>query len=264
MAVSSTDLKHYPSEDHPSDDTSTVGGAIDTASGELGSALSAIFHVRTANEDESDDTKYQYKKTFVKNTNASTDLESAKIYMENALDDLESNELIAAVSASASDDDTMKIKIVGEDASGNVQTEEVTLNGTTEVESSSVFSKIFWIELQLVADGTLTTANGDITISADGTTLGIIPQGSNCALSIVEIGLVATLDDSGDTTDATTAPGGISFSKPRTFADGLEVANSGTLSSGSGQGIWWKQTVEGGLEPGAEITAIVVLKGGTT
>ena len=262
MSVTSGELKHRESANMPSDDSSTVGGAK-TAS-DVGSSIGAVFHTVTANPDEGDSTIYQYKKTFGVNTNADTDLTSAKIWLKNALDDVAANGVISATSTSADDDTDYKIKVVGEDAGALVITEEITLNGTTEVNGSSTFSKVFWVELRDVSSGNLVVSNGDISIEVNGTEVGTIPLGYNCALAIVDIGLVATLDDSGTATNALTAPGGISFTRPRTFAGGLDVANSGSLSFGSGQGIWWRLTVEGGLIPAPELTITFGLKGSTT
>lgn len=262
MSVTSGDLKHRESENMPSNDTSTVGGAKTTT--DVGSTIGDVFHTVTANPSASDETKYQYKKTFIVNTNADTDLTNAKIWLKNALDNVSSNGVISAVSLSADDDGDYKIKAVGENAGSAVIAEEIVLNGTTEVNGSSTFSKVFWIELRDVTSGSLVNANGDITIKVNSVVVGVIPTGKNCALAIVDVGLVATLDDSGTSTNAVTAPSGISFSRPRTFISGIDVANSGTLTFGSGQGIWWKLSVEGGLVPAPELAVNIAIKGSTT
>lgn len=264
MSVISSDLKHYKSANNPSDDTSTVGGAISAS--EVGSSIGEIFHLRTAAEDEEGDTQYQYKKTFIKNTNADTDYISAVVYLKNSLDDVsgEGEGVVSAASSSASDGSTKKIKVVGEDDEALVITEEIELNGTSEVTGTETFSKVFWVELRLVSGGALTNAAGDISIEVDGVGIGMIPTGYNCAIGIVDVGLAGTLDDTDTTDDAVTAPSGISFSKPRTEATGIDVANSGTLSYGSGQGVWWRQTIEGGLAPAADLNIVVRTDGETT
>lgn len=261
MAVQPSEILHYKSANNPSNDTDTVGGAI--SANLVGSSIGEIFHTRSANENEADDTLYQYKKSFVKNTNTTTALTNAKAFLKNALDDVGTAGVVSATSTSTDDDNTKKIVVHGEDASNQVQTEDVTLNGTTEVNGSDTFSKVFWIELREVSGGALTNADGDITLEVDGTAIGLIPAGYNCALGIVQIGLVATLDDNGTTTNAVTAPAGISFSKPRTAADALDFANSGTLSAESAQGVWWKQTVEGGVGPAPDLTAVLRIEGDT-
>jgi len=73
---------------------------------------------------------------------------------------------ITVVSSSASDT-SETVRLVGEDASGNLIQEQVTLNGTTNVTSSNTYTK-----LNRVRKSANTV--GFITISAGSTTLAII------------------------------------------------------------------------------------------
>jgi hypothetical protein len=264
MSVQPGDIKHYKSASNPANDDDTVGGAISAS--EVGGTIGEIFHVRTAPAGEEGETLYQYKKSFVANDNADTDLTNAVLFLANALDDVgaEGEGLVSATSTSADDDDTKYIRVIGEDDEDDVITEEIALDGTDEVTGASTFYKVFWVELRLVSSGALTTAAGDISIEVDGVEIGIIPAGQNCALGIVGIGLEDSLDDTNTTANAVTAPGGISFSKPRTAGTGLAVVNSGELSYGSAQGVWWKQAVEGGLVPAGDLTVCLDWEGNTT
>jgi len=262
MSVTTGDLKHYESANMPSDDISIAGGAKTTTEINA-SLLGGVLHYMRANPKITDSTKYQYGKSFVGNISEDSNLINAKAYLLNALDDVNSNGVISAVSSSTDDDGDYKIKVVGEDADEEVITEEIILDGTTPVNGALTFSKVFWIELRDVTSGSLVTANGNITISVNSIALGDVPEGDNCAIAIVSIGLVATLDDSGTTTNGVTAPSGIVFTKPKDYTNGISLANSGTLTFGSAQGIWWKMYVEGGLKPAPEITPNLIIEGDT-
>lgn len=259
MAVTTSDIKHYQSANMPADDTSTVGGAATTSA--VSSSIGGVFHkVIAPAEGESD--VAQYKKTFISNINETDDLTSGILWLANALDDIEegSEGVITVTSDSADDDSDYYIRVVGfdlgdeeEEIDPAPQTEEILLNGTTGADGTLDFSRILWVEVRDVATGALSGANGNITIEADSVELGVIPAGLNCGLACVDIGLAATLDDSATIANALTAPGAIVFTRPNASDDSLAIANSGTLTAESGQGIWWMLTVAAGAPPAAEL-----------
>jgi len=246
MSVIQTDLKLYKCTSIPTDDSSIAGGAITgtevTALGDLFPSLDA-----TANADGGADKNY-YAKVFYKNDNADTDLTSSKVYIKNALDDPSGATVITIVSDSASDDGTKQVAIYGEDGSNNALVERIALDGTTPVVGSTSFTKVWRVQLELLNQrNTLTTAAGQIDVKESSTILGSMSIGDSWATAEIQIGLEALLDDTNTTTNRLTAPGGISFTRPNSLAEGLDVANSGALSFGHEQGIWIKMIVSSGI-----------------
>ncbi len=260
MAVLISDIKHCEAQYMPANDTDTVGG--EKTSSEVASAIGGVFH-RVVAESEGGGEVHQYKKTFLCNINETDDLTDCAIWLANGLDDVASDGTVTITSASEDDDDTYIVRVVGlnDSTPAEIITEDIICNGTTPATGTRIFSAVNRAELRYASTGALAGANGDITIEADSVVLGIIPEGSNCALAIVDVGITSSLDDDSTTADALTAPASISFSRPRDEAGALDVANSGTLSAESGQGIWWRLTVPAGIPPAPELEIKLELKG---
>lgn len=264
MSVVTGDIKQYQAATMPTSlTTSSVGGAINTGVQITGGTIGEIFP-GMASAASGGGTRTIYAKTFVKNTNGADDLSSTVFFLANSLDDKPSgNHTVSVVSSSASDGSTKKARFIGLSSGGAPQQEEVTMNGTTVVTTTNTYSAIHRIEIRLVASGDLTDATGDITVSSNSTTIGVIPAGMSSATGEVKIGLVATLDGTSTTTDATTAPSGITFSKPRTAATGLAAANAGVLTHGTAQAVWWKWVVTEEQKPSADIELALDWQGET-
>ncbi len=260
MSIVAADLKLYTSSGTPANDTDPSGGAI-TATEVLGTSLGELVPLAVYNASGGADIDWYYK-VFCKNTHASIDLTDAVIYVENGLIAVASNGVVTAVSTSASDNTTKKLKVYGYDASSAAVTEEIVLNGTTTVTGSQVFSSIRKIEL-LTSGGALTTAAGDITITR-GVVLGKIPLGFDTATNEYYLWLEAALDGSGNVANRLTAPGGASWSIPNTYATGLAVANGQVLTHGSAQGIWIRPKMKAGTLPTAQMRIIIRPEGNTT
>lgn len=241
--MTNADLKLYKAASMPTSLTAPapMGGAKSSTQ-ITGSAIGEIFFTMAA-AGSGGGAKIQYSKVFWWNDHASDDLANAKVHIANALDTpAAGNNLMSGVSAGSGDNNTKKLRFIGKNSAGVPAFEDVTMNGTTEVTGAAQFSEIHAVELRLVSGSALTTAAGDITIKKNGVTLGIIPAGYSCAIAEVDIGLAATLDDTATSTNPGTAPAGITFSRPRDHAGGLAVANSGTLTHQTGQGVWLKWT----------------------
>lgn len=263
MSVTSGDLILYQSATMgTSFTTATIGGATSSTPITGGTVGEVLFTMGSSILGGGD--KTQYEKVFVANTNASDDLTSSVVYIKNSLDIVVSNNIPAAVSTSASDDTTAKITVIGLDSAGAPQSEDIRLNGTASVTGFLTFSKIHRVELRNYISGLLQLANGDITISCGATALGIIPTGYKTATAEIDIGLVATLDDDGTTTTPIVAPSGISFTRPRTVATGLSVANAGTLTHAKGNGVWVKWVLAERANPSADVEVILSISGSTT
>ncbi len=127
----------------------------------------------------------------------------------------------AAVVALVSDGaDTRQATIVGEDSTGARQTENVTLNGTTEVLSSGTYAKVYAVYLaSLDASRTVTVKQG-----SGGTTRGTI--GTNKKICFLWLGKKA----SGSIIDA---EGGNAPDK----ASGMEHGN---IAAAGNFGLWYR------------------------
>jgi hypothetical protein len=262
MSVTAADIKHYKSTTMAADfTTSNIGGAPNTGAQIQGAVLSEVLYTM-ASATAGGGAKVQYSSTHVKNTNATDALTSAKVWLANGLDDVASAGTASFASSSASDDSTRKVRILGLDDDGVPTQEEVTLNGTATATSLTSWSVIHRVELRLVSGGTLVNSDGDITITR-GSALGVIPAGYWSATAEVQFGVEATLGTSTTTADAATAPGGISFAKPRTEAGAASLANSGTVAAAATQQVWWQWTMAEQAKPSADVQVVLRWSGET-
>jgi hypothetical protein len=274
MPVGPTDLKHFKAANHPSTDTDLVGGAISaveitgTVVGEVYPSGSVIAQAAGGADDS------YYYKSFLKNAHATQPLLGALVWLLNALAQLSAASKIRLQSTSASDDSTKKVRLYGL-VGGSIVTEDVVLNGTTPVVSTNTYAEHYRSVILLVADGSLSTAVGDIQIKrdADAVLLGIIPgsagsgQGTaySWATAEFDIGLAASQNDAGTTANRKTAPGGVAFARPNTEAAALAVPGT-DLGATSAIGVWWKWLVKAGMTPPlvSGLQVIPIIKGLTT
>lgn len=262
MPVAASDLKLYQATTMPASlTTATVGGAI-SATEITGSTIGEVFPTLSAST-SGGGAKTCYAAIFYKNTHATDSLTSSKVYLLNALDQPGANGTVSLVSTSASDDTTKKVRVMGRDASGAALQEEITLNGTGSVTGAQTFSVIHRVELRLVSGGTLTVAAGDITVTRS-TALGTIPTGYYSATSEVYFGHEATMNTSTTTTDAATAPAGISFDNPATYATGTATAASGVMAAADKQQIWCRLIIPELAKPSADCQMVWTVQGETT
>lgn len=251
MPVLSSELLLYATTNIPSADTGTLGGAIDTANQITAEQTGKVFVSPVYANADGGAEKYYYGKVHFKNTNGSIDLTNATVWVKNILQDPASTGVIGIVTTAAGDDDTKYVRIYGENAAGTPTYEDVVLPstpGTTYSTTQFLLSRRIAVELRLVADDTLTTAAGDITIMRATTTLGVIPQGYYNATGRIDIGIASTLNDTATATNRLTAPGGISFSRADS-SNALAVANSGVLTHGTNQAVWTRLTLHDGALP---------------
>lgn len=260
MAVSASDLKLMQAATMAASfATASVGGAI-SANEITAASIGEVLFTMAANSG-SGGTKTQYAKVFYLNDHATDDLTTAVIYLKNSLDAVGSNGTVSIQSSSASDDGTKFVRVIGEDASGNAQNEDITCNGTSSASGALTFSKVFRTELRATTGGALTNAAGDITITRSAA-LGIIPTGYNTATAEIDFFLEATLDGSTTIADASTEPAGSpTWIRVNAVGEGSSVANSGTLTAQSGQAIWFRWQVEQDANPSSDVSVVVDISG---
>lgn len=267
MSIVAGDLKLYKAATPPTTlATSTVGGAINTSAEITGGSVGEWFP-SVASYGTGLGSWSMYAKVFFKNTHASIPLTGSVIYIENSLDDVGSSGTASVASSSASDNSTYRTTLLGLDASSNPQSEDFTMNGTSSVGGSLTWNSgaggIAAGEFRNDSTGVLSATNGAVTVTRSSA-LGSIPAGYKTAVGEVNIWLEASLDGSTTTTNATTAPGGSSFSKPRTSGAGLTVANSQSLTAGSAQSVWGRWTRAERAKPLEDVEIGLTLYGNTT
>lgn len=241
--------------------TANVGGGVSTVE-ILGATLGEVFFTMSALP-EGDGDQNQISKAFYTNTNTTDDLVGAKIFLANALDDSSGNYPVSAQSDSPLDNSGKKLRIQGYDSSGDpLQSDTLALGGLTEVFDGIDFSEVHSVEVRSAITGVLTPLAGNLTLRRNAVIFGKIPAGKYSANREVNIGLADALDDTDVADDAQTDPAGVTFSRPRTYEDGLEVAG-GDLVAEASQGIWFKWVQPERRKPTADQQVVVAIRGAT-
>lgn len=259
MAVLNTEMIAYLATTIPTAlTTTTVGGAI-SATAFTGSLGQLIF-AATAEAFGGSDVVF-YTKFFVKNTNATDSVSDYGIWIANALDTISSPSTISMASSSVSDSSSKSVILRGFASDGTPQQETVALNGTSTVVSTLTF--LGRVRPNVVNSSTLASVAtaGDLTFTA-GSEIGICPAGYTGASSEVDIGLASSLDDTATITNATTAPSGVTFSRPRVEASKLVFdGGAGVVAAGEAQGIWVRVTLVDGMLPTQPVDLVFRGKG---
>lgn len=196
------------------------------------------------------------------------------------------------VASSNAGDTTQTITIVGRDAAGVLQTENQTLNGTTQVSFSTTFERILRVSLSASAAGTVTVYENDgstvvVTLAAGITSnrtffidasssaspetryekfffknehgsLTLTSAGITLtadAASKITIGVENSADDS--STNRTTAPSGVTF-----VDDSVEIDIT-SLAASADIGVWVRQSLSAD-DAAVKSTFTVQLAGTTT
>jgi len=236
MPIVSADLKEYKSSATNSD------GADISATEVVDNTDNNLFTDITGDEAAAGGT--EYRKIFRKNNHGTLTWQNVVSWLQsqptnaalsfgfgvNHTDDADgaqgnmsafgANAVVAVVSDGA---DVRQVTIVGEDASGNRQSETLTLNGTTEVVGALTFSKLYGASLNsLSASRTVTIRQG-----SGGTTRGTIAP--NKKISFIWYGKKYS------GASAVNAEGGDMASKAAGMKNG-DVAPAGNF------GLWYRLT----------------------
>ncbi len=154
--ITPTDLKEYKSSNPNSDggsvsDVELVSGIVDNLFGGI---------------EASDSPGTEYRKVFRKNAHESLPWQNVRSWLTSqpqnavlsfgfALNDVNDNDgsqgnmtalsdnAVIAATSDGDDSDNRELRLIGEDKSGNYQTEVLTLNGNTEVIGKLTFSKLY-------------------------------------------------------------------------------------------------------------------------
>lgn len=255
-----TQVRLVKSANHPSDDASTAGGAktaVEITGATVGEWFTRLKGKASGTLDV--DIEKEYQKVFAEQIGASSLLEG-RIQLTNGLAIPAGAGVAKFQSTSASDDNTKKVKVWGKNSStGLLDTEEITLNGVTQVQGTKSWTQIYRTKLMLVSTGAIATAAGDIKAWVGTEQVGMIRTGYSYATSEIKLWAVATTNDSGTSTNRKTAPAGFSGSIPAiasftgntpTPLTSIIVRNDSgndTLAQNDGQGLWGELTLQPGM-----------------
>jgi len=265
MAVEITDLVLYQCATRPlSFSTSNVGGAA-SATPITGGSIGEV-HFPMASLATGEGNNVQYSKCCAQNDHSTDDADSVKFYILNALTTWGSANYVTVAFATAPTD--LKARVVGFLA-GVEYAEEFTVNATS-TNSPSQTDDLQRIEFRNGSTSALEGVAGDATIKNSSTTIGICPgpivtsagtiPGRYTATGEIAIGLHASLDDSATITDASTAPGSVTFSTIRTLATALSVGSGGTIAAGSYQSIWSRLTAKERVKTSSDVQVVLAMR----
>lgn len=187
----------------------------------------------------------EYGKAFLVHTHPTDTATSVGVWIANSLDTPGSAATLTLVSTSPADSSSYKVRIIGFNSGGAVLIEDRILNGTSSVTTSGSFVGALRVEFRTLS-GARANAAGIVTVTHGSTVIGVIPAGHDMATTEFAIGLAGSLDDTATIANASAAPSGVTFSKPRIDADKLAVAG-GSLDPGEGQGVWIRWTIPTGM-----------------
>jgi hypothetical protein len=242
--------------------TAPVGGGV-SATQINGSSISEIHFPVNPNA-LGGATITQYNKIFMVNSSTTDDAVGVVAWIENGINQPSTNTTISIVSDSSLDSSLYKARVVGFDSSGNPATVEIQLNGTTTVVTVSSITYVSRIEIRLVASPfTLTSTQGNVSVKdSTATLLGIIATGLSSGISENRIGMEGVKNGTTTTTNAVTAPSGVSMASPNTFGSGISFSGGGTLThtGTDAQGIWSALDIKAGVSPAEDATASLVCR----
>ena len=253
MGLTPSDIKQYQSINMPISDSATSGGAISL--NEITSVtIGELLPNGSANQFGDPDVVRRYK-FFVANKNTDvppSNLENAKIYLYNGLSSAPSAGVVSLTPSSALDAANTSFRCVGF-TSSNPVTEFVAASGTNTVTGVQQFAQgsngLLLVQAVDANSGLKKVmANGNVTIYVNGNIVGYIPMGYSSAIGFLKFVPVSVLNDNVSiATRLDALPGGLTTSKPNTYATGLLFANNGVLPASSAQGIWVEEYLYAGL-----------------
>ena len=268
MSLTSTDLSLVQSASMPADDTTTAGGAS-TSTVITPTTIGEWFPQILSNVFGGSDLS-QFQKVFIHNGHDTDSLGDGRVYIYNGILDLAAGGLISYQFSDTTDATNTTVYAIGRDLSGIPQTESIAISGSTSVVTGVKNFKSGaggLVAIQLVDSSTgakKPLVNGTVTITSGAQTLGVLPTGYASAIGFLYLGVVGTQNDTETSTNRLTAPGGISFYKPNSYATGIAIANSGALDAGDSQGIWGKEIAYNGMPNSRDMDVAIVIDGSAT
>lgn len=233
---------------HPTDDSTAAGGSM--SSTEITNATEGEWLTRlTALEsgDLDDDAEQQWQVAYVHNSHGADSLADFGVYCSNLLQIPASSGLLKAESTSASDGSGKRL-MAWMEVSSVLDTEELTMNGTSQVSGVKTTPRAFRCGLFDASTGALETADGRVDISIGTELIGSIPVGESWATSEYRFAAAASNGNVGTFTNRRTQPGGLTWTRPATAEDRIPGTGA-TLAPDEKRAIYAEQTLQPGMEP---------------
>ena len=250
MSVTASDIILYQAELRPANDTDPVGGKdgtteiTDTTIGEF------LPHFRANAAGGAD--RIQYQKCCLKCDHTSDTFYDPVVWLPYSIDDLTAAGVLKFQFDDTADATNSSLYIIGQDASGDPQTETLAIGGVdTLVSGSKTWNSGAGGVLEVMVKATDTgalkdLADGDVIIYDDATNeIGKIFDGNHSAHGNLYLWLEGTINADTTSDNRLTAPGGASWGKPRKVADAFACADD--IDAGEYQGMWLKQILYAGM-----------------
>lgn len=243
------DLGTYQAANWPNDNTSTVGGAVDTDSPISDGVTGSLFPAVAIPVAGGSDTVHYYK-FFKSNDSATETALTPRFWIYNGLKASTSKGPVTVITYAS---ETGVVRVAGY-VNGVADYEDINVTGPAGSYSgvkSFDIGEIWWAEA-LTVGGSRRAVAGKHEIWRS-VSLGIIPGPVNTgtqsrsfttATAEYDIGLDATKNGSTSTANRLTAPSGVTFQRPINYD---EAVTGPDLSPGDAIGIWMKRKVRAGL-----------------
>lgn len=284
MAINgATDLILYPSAATSGDDATATGGAIGSPAVTGGSPGEILPRLRANPAGGAldgaglADVQTQYQKGFFANTNTTSDLLLARIFLKNGLIRPSAAGMIYVVIYHVND--AGKQLRCWNALSGAIGLESINTPSAVGATNATVGATApSWMErCQLVdaSSGAQVAAYNDIQIwsgnpSSGGTLLGIVPAGYSWATAEIQMLGIASINDASTVANRRTPPSG-TFSRAYTYARGIVIrldTTNDTLGHNTGtpnnQGFWIRMTLQPGMPPTDALQFVWRLQGDST
>ncbi len=226
MPVISSELVQFLAANHPEDDTSTVGGAIDPAARPLDAELGANSNLEILSDGADTRTmtlRYRDAAGVIQSVGPTALNGTTPVSLG-----ITAERVIEATLSASSGTRTVTLRVAGGGAVQHTFNPNETKAKRLFVKSVSsgaqkvYYEKTFWKN----TDGVLSLLNAIMRLTADPT-------------AKIKMGLAAAVDGSTTATNRLTAPGSVSF-----VDDNVDQNVPGTnLAAGSAIGCWWEFTL---------------------
>lgn len=183
---------------------------------------------------------------------------SSHVFDQSAIDRAATPAVVGVASTDNTNDTgggtgALTVRVFGLDSDGNAQTNDVTMNGTTAVNTGSTFSAVFQVL--------------SLTTGSNNSNTGIIYVGTGTFTSGVPAVRMLSMDIGFNVSLSAyyVVPLGKTFF-PRQFVFSIQTSNKDaaiTIET-SAQGSQWTRQIEFGLEGGSEILPVIALPGFVT
>lgn len=213
MALLESDIALKQSSNHPTDDTSTAGGAISATlidNSSVGEWLPNLDGQVKGGTDQ-----YQWQVAYVHNTSATDTLVDPSVSRFSTLDTAVNEQRARITSTSGSDGSGKFVRLYGRTTdSGPLKFEDVTLAASSTADSTGIFAQYYRAELRSTSTGELVTAAADIEIEErdSGFNVGFINAGTSVATNEWKMAVPASIGDVSTFSNRRTEPAGLTYS----------------------------------------------------